>query len=287
MTPYAMTSEPPQSFRAEGFDYDHEVLVKLPASYSVSPDRSYPVLWAMDGAMQHDLIAGIVNLYQMGGRLPEMIVISVGHSSEKGLAALGRGRSIDLLPPGPMFGDDELAESANSGTPSPDPSQFRADKFLDFLVAQLRPALAKQYRMNGDHALMGHSAGGYFTGYALFAQPAAFSRYLIGSGTSVQTLKLEGEYAESHDDLPARVFLGASSDEVNSLAASASRLVSRTVYLAENLRMRRYPSLVLKTQLYTDRDHITVMPPLFADGLGYLYADETAKLAPPPFRRED
>lgn len=74
------------------------------------------------------------------------------------------------------------------------------------------------------------------------------------------------------------VFLGGGADEVNNLAMSASRIVSRTVFLAENLRRRRYPSLALKTQLYADRDHITVMPPLFADGLQYLYADEAAKL---------
>ena len=38
--PYAMASEPPLSFRAEGYDYDHEVLVTLPRSYSVAPSRA-------------------------------------------------------------------------------------------------------------------------------------------------------------------------------------------------------------------------------------------------------
>ena len=77
--PYAMASEPALSFRAKGYDYDHEVLVTLPPSYSVSPDTSYPVLWAMDGAMMHMLIAGIVNIYTLGRRMPELIVVSVGH----------------------------------------------------------------------------------------------------------------------------------------------------------------------------------------------------------------
>ena len=64
--PYAMASEPPLSFRGEGYDYDHEVLVTLPASYPVAPDRSYPVLWAMDGPLQHMLVAfadGLEHLY--------------------------------------------------------------------------------------------------------------------------------------------------------------------------------------------------------------------------------
>ena len=132
--------------------------------------------------------------------------------------------------------------------------------------------------MSGDHALMGHSSGGYFTGYALFARPSEFSRVLIGSGTHPETLKLEAHFAESHDDLRARVFIGAGGDEVNNFSMSASRIVSRTIFLAENLRMRKYPSLALKCQLYTDRDHFTVIPPMFADGLQYLYADEAEKL---------
>jgi hypothetical protein len=42
--------------------------------------------------------------------------------------------------------------------------------------------------------------------------------------------------------------------------------------------MRQYPSLALKLQLYAERDHITVLPPLFADGLEHIYADEVEKL---------
>jgi predicted alpha/beta superfamily hydrolase len=280
--PLAMASEPSQSFRADGYDYDHEVLVTLPPSYSVSPDRFYPVIWAMDGVMMHTLVAGIINIYNLGQRLPEMIVVSVGHRSEEGVAGFMK-REFDLHPAGSLVGDDRLAEATlaarQGGADLTEmSSQFKGDKFLDFLINQLRPALTEKYRMKDDHALMGHSSGGYFTGFAMFAQPGGFSRYLIGSGCHPQTLALEAQYAESHDDLAARVFVGAGSDEVNNLDMAASRIVSRTVYFAENLKMRQYPSLSLKSHIYTDRDHFTVIPPMFADGLSYIYADEADKL---------
>ncbi len=282
--PYAMASEPPLSFRGAGYDYDHEVLVTLPASYPVAPDRSYPVLWAMDGVLQHMLVAGIVNMYAFGRRLPEIIVVSVGHSSEQGMPGFLK-REFDLNPPGSWFGDDALAERTTTELNGPffkdlEP-HLRGDRFLDFLVDELRPALAGKYRMNGDHALMGHSSGGYFTGYALLARPGDFSGYIISSGTSRETMQLEEEYAASHEDLPARVFVGAGNGELN-LAMSAARIVSRTTMLVENLRMRQYPSLVLKSQLYTDRDHFNVIPPLFADGLEHLYAPEVEKLTQLP-----
>jgi predicted alpha/beta superfamily hydrolase len=282
IVPYAMASEPPLSFRAEGYDYDHEVLVTLPRSYTVSPERSYPVLWAMDGAVHHMVIAGIVNMYALYDLVPEMIVVSVGHASEQGLAGVAK-RSADLTPPGSMFGDDKVGKSTltalyGESLTDQETSPTNGATFLRFLVDQLRPEMIRRYRMNGDHALVGHSLGGWFVGYTLFTRPDAFSRYLIASGTHPGTLDLEAKYAASHDDLPARVFIGAGSDELTPIGLSAVRAVSRTVFLAENLMMRQYPSLALKLQLYTDRDHITVLPPLFADGFQHIYADEVEKL---------
>ena len=57
----------------------------------------------------------------------------------------------------------------------------RGDRFLAFLIDRLRPALAEQYPMADDHALFGHSAGGALTGYAMFARPGGFDRYIIGA----------------------------------------------------------------------------------------------------------
>jgi len=58
--------------------------------------------------------------------------------------------------------------------------------------------------MANEHTLWGHSAGGAFTGYALFANPGGFNRYIIGSGTNALTIEMEQAYAEKHDDLDAK-----------------------------------------------------------------------------------
>jgi predicted alpha/beta superfamily hydrolase len=287
IVPCAMTSEPPLYFRMEGNDYDHEVLVTLPASYSVSPDRSYPVLWAMDGAMQHMLIAGIVNMYAFGMLLPEMIVVSVGHSSDQGWPGFTK-REFDLNPPGSYWGDDTLSESKAFEMHGEaiavfreQSNEFRGDKFLDFLVDELRPAIAERYRANDDHGLVGYSSGGVFAGYALVARPGDFSRYIIGAGTHLLTMELEAKYAESNKDMAARVFIAAGGHELE-LEMASSRIISRTTQLVENLRMRQYPSMDLKSRIYTDRDHMTVVAPLMADGLQHIYADEVAKLLETP-----
>ena len=170
--PSCMVSQPPLYFRMKGYDYDHEVLVTLPASYPVYPDQSYPVLWAMDGGIQHMLVAGIVNMYAFSMRLPEMIVVSVGHSSDQGWAGFAK-REFDLNPPGSYWGDDTLSERTTAELHGEESAvhreqwaQFRGDEFLDFLVDELRPAIAERYRANDDHALLGYSSGGVFAGRA-------------------------------------------------------------------------------------------------------------------------
>ena len=134
VTPYSMASEPPLSFRARGYDYDHEVLVTLPPSHSVAPDRSYPAVWAMDGTMAHRLIAGIVDMYTLGQRLPEMIVVSVGHPSAEGMAGFSK-REFDLHPAGSIFGDDDLARgiltAGEGGVFEEMSADFKGDRFLD------------------------------------------------------------------------------------------------------------------------------------------------------------
>jgi predicted alpha/beta superfamily hydrolase len=240
----------------------------------------------MDGALLFDLTVGIVSLFAVGARLPEMIVVGVGHPSSEGMAGLAK-RTIDLFPPGSTLADDGPAADYARGKMGMDQAAVfagvKGDRFLDFLIDHARPELGRKYRMEDDHVLFGHSAGGAFAGYALFARPGGFSRYIIGSGTNGLTLELEARYAAQHDDLKASVFVGAADLEANNAALSAQRIVSRTVLLAENLRLRGYPSLRLKTRLYTDRDHFTVVPLITGDGLETVFADEAARLPKLPW----
>ncbi len=225
--------------------------------------------------MAFAVTSGIVNLYTVGKRIPEIIVVGVGHRSETGMLGFAN-RTFDLFPPGSVWSDPGLARDHMKGMGFDFDMALpfmKGDLFLDFLVDQLRLSLGEKYRMADDHALWGHSAGGGFASYALLARPGAFGRFIIGSGTNGLTIDLEAEYAKDHDDLPARVFIGMADGELNHTALSAQRLVSRTTLLAENLRLRGYPGLDLHTRLYTDRDHFTVMPLVIGDGLQHVYAD--------------
>jgi hypothetical protein len=282
---YTMSIEPPVAMRTAAFDWDYEVQVALPASYGVMPDKRYPVLWLTDGPLLLHLAVGLLNLLVVGSLAPEMIIVSVGCASEEGVAEYGRRRGIDFMPPGESMHFDGPGGDffRRMGVPGGAPQQ--ADDLLAFLVDELRPALAGQYRMDDDHGLMGHSGGGMFASYALFARPGAFRRYIIGSPSSNavdrSAFRLEAAYAAGNTDLKADIFFGAGEKEIGQLALAAWGIVSAPVLMAETLLLRQYPSLKVTTRIFPGKDHLTVLADILSEGVQAVWADKADSSARP------
>src|SRR5580700_9390882 len=75
--PFTMSIEASRRVRAAAFDWDYEVQVALPASYGVSPDMTYPVLWVTDGPGYFHLAIGIVTTLVLARLAPEIIIVAV------------------------------------------------------------------------------------------------------------------------------------------------------------------------------------------------------------------
>jgi predicted alpha/beta superfamily hydrolase len=257
--PWGGFLEPARLVRAKGWKWDHEVRVWLPSSYKFST-RTYPTLWVTDNNLE------IVQAAMVGagiGKVPELIVVAVGSPRETGVLEFQRRRTYDFMAAksvmGPMF----------AGVP--DSMMGGADGFLDFLVNQLRPELARQYRMDpNDHWYAGHSGGAQFGLYVLFNQPQSFTKYLISSPAANQPwLDMEAAWFRQHKDLPARVFLSAGDAEAAEPYAYA-QILSTTALVAERLAMRKYPSLVFETRVFPGEDHLSVLPIAYAHGIRFL-----------------
>lgn len=277
-----MSIEPAIAMRCAAIDWDHEIQVALPRSYGSEPDRAYPVLWLVDGPQLLHLAVGIANALGYGGLAPEMIIVAVGCPGEAGVAEWSRRRIIDLMPPGESHHYDGVGGDFLRAMDIPAMPQQAGD-FLAFLVDEVRPALAKRYRMDGDHGLLGHSAGGMFTSYALFARPGAFGRYIIGSPSNYAVdrapFRLEVDYAKAHDDLAASVFFGAGEQEIGQLIMAAMGIVSSPVLLAETLAVRQYPSLKLTTRIFPGKDHYSAMADIVGEGIRAVWADRLGPAA--------
>ena len=275
---YTMSIEPAVAMRTAAFDWDYDIQVALPASYGIMPDKHYPVLWLTDGPLLFHLAVGLLNILVPGGLAPEVIVVGVGCASEAGIAEYGRRRGIDFAPPGEsMFykgpGGDFMRKLG-----MPEGTQQQGDDLLSFLVDELRPALARTYRMDDDHGLMGHSGGGMFTNYALFARPGAFRRYIIGSPSSNAAdraaFRMEEAHAAANQDMEADIFFGAGEQEIGQLFMAAWGIVSAPVLMAETLLLRQYPSLKITTRIFPGKDHFTVLADVIGEGIKTVWADK-------------
>lgn len=247
--------------RAEGWEWDHQVRVYLPASYHHT-DRAYPTLWITDNSLE--LIQAALTGDALG-LSPELIVVAVGAPPDTNAAEFQRRRSYDFIPDkalmGPMF------------APMPAESLGGAPGFLDFLVNQLRPMLAEEYRMDlDDQGYAGHSGGGQFGLYVLLNKPESFDKYIISSPAAYQPwLDMEERWHENNKDLKAKVFLSAGEAEAAHPVWSASQIVSTVATMAERLTVRRYPSLELTVKIFPDEDHLTVMPIAYTRGIRVLW----------------
>lgn len=272
---------PPRAFQSQRFDYAHDLTIALPASYAVQPDRRYPVLWVLDGPLMTRAVVGILDQLVIGNQAPEMIVVGIGSPAKNGLAGIGR-RIVEFSPPGEGYAPPGLGgELFDRVAPIP-PFPHRADDFLSMLIDEVRPALARDYRFSGEHALFGHSAGGMVGAYSLFARPGAFAKMILGSpyvnGVDGAVLKAERAFAATHKDLPVTLYVAAGSEEQNEWFLAVSGIASGTATFAETLRLRGYPNLKLRARIYDGEDHYSVAPRVIGDGIRHLWKDEAARL---------
>lgn len=140
-----------------------EYLVHLPESYSRLPNKSYPVIYVMDGSSEDLHTAASAALMARINVTPEVIVVGIPNVS-------GKGRQRDYTPPGMRQDVDES-----------DKFKGHADSFLAFLRDELIPQVDKSYRTTNFRLLAGNSRGGLFVVYALTAEPQLFSAYIANS----------------------------------------------------------------------------------------------------------
>ena len=249
--------------RAKGWEWDHEVRIYLPPSYGLT-DKNYPTLWVTDNNLE--LMQAALTGESMGFT-QEMIVVAVGPPGDTNPAEFQRRRAYDFIPPaeelGPLLG-------AN-----PADTIGGAAGFLDFFVNQLRPMLAKEYRLDlDDQGYAGHSGGGQFGLYVLLNKPESFHKYIISSPAAYQTwLDMEARYFEKHRDLKAKVFLSAGEEEFAHPIWSGSQIGSTVATMADRLMVRNYPSLELTVRIFPGEDHLSVIPIAFTRGIRTLWGN--------------
>jgi len=144
-----------------------------------------------------------------------------------------------------------------------------AEKFLNFIVSELIPFIESGYHVSRtDRTLAGYSYGGLFCLYALFKHPELFNKYYAGSPSITWDngilFRIEEEYAGSHSDLNAKLFISAGSLEGGATLQNLRKMESQ-------LLSRNYQNLTVDFQVFENESHVTCMPAAYMRAFVTLY----------------
>nr|WP_070959317.1 alpha/beta hydrolase-fold protein [Hyphomonas sp. Mor2] len=263
-TPYLGQQLEARSYLIPNWEWEHEVRIYLPASYSVS-EQSYPTIWVTDNLLE--IAVSAAQLFPRdGGVKQEFIVVAIGAPRTASFAEYLSRRNFDFSPEHSQIAD------ILKGVLKPE-DVGGADAFMQFLVEDLRQELSAEFRMDPKgHAFVGHSGGAMFGLYTLFSKPDSFSRYLLSSpATREPWLAMESDWHKANDDLKARVYLSAGGGEANIPLTAGLQVLSATAAIGERLQTRGYDSLVSKTEVFDGEDHSSVIPRAYYSGIAFLY----------------
>jgi len=236
--------------------------VSLPPSYSTSPTRHYPVVYATDGYWDFALLAMNVGNEQVDGSMPEFILVGIAYGGTN--PDVGTLRSWDLTP-----GID----------PSIDPygySTGHADDFIAVITNEFIPFVQGTYRVDPSFRILtGNSYGGLFGLYTAFSHPGLFQAVVASSPSlwwrNGYILGLARTHAASGASLNTRIWVSFASED-------AQGIMGPTETFAQQVPKLGIPGLVLAGREIEGERHSSTKPESFNRGLRFACAN----IAPVP-----
>ncbi len=169
---------------------DRKIFIVTPGSYDST--TRFPVLVLLDADDRPQFDAAVANLRFLGSRRTIRPMILVGIPN-------GSTRTFDLTP--------QTTDSIFGPGPR---GSGGADRFADFLIDEVLPAVRARYRTTPYTVLAGHSLGGLFVLHTVANRPGAFSAGIAMSPSlwwSDSTLIAPYATAIARAKTPFRLFL--------------------------------------------------------------------------------
>ena len=146
---------------SEVLGMDRRLTVRLPYGYDKAKDKSYPVVYVIDGGPEQDFphIAGIAQSGDINWTFTPFILV--------GIETINRRHQI--VPPA---ADVKTYEKELGQKPG------GSAKFREFIRKDVMAWVEGRYRTNGRKAVMGESLAGLFVIETLFEEPNLFDDYI-------------------------------------------------------------------------------------------------------------
>ncbi|MCA9719865.1 MAG: alpha/beta hydrolase, partial [Myxococcales bacterium] len=279
---------------------DFRISVALPQGFipGMEPPEggAFPVIYVLDGYWAFGGAAELARS-QAPYSIPHAIVVGIAYEDTSAWGRLLR-RTRDFTPTAwdlyAEVNDRDLENRLAQGDSAPFDHypMGGAEAFLGFLQDELKPMIEASYPVDAsDATIVGSSFGGLFASYVLLNEPSAFQRYVIVSpGLNWDDGLLmdhERAYAETHDDLQAKVFFAAGGrereerlfkaqygDALTAELEESYRMVERIETLVGALESRGYPGLEVHHKVIEGENHTSVGLPASSIGLRAVFGSQ-------------
>lgn len=208
-----------------------------PAADAAKPDAPLPVLYLLDGGIGEDFlhVAGLMQVSIANGTMRPFLLVGIENTQ----------RRRDMTPATDVAEDRAIAPAVGGAVP------FRA-----FLRDELKPEIARRYRVAGESALVGESLAGLFVLDTLVAEPALFDDWIaidpaVWWNDKASMKGLRG-FLKTHPDLRGRLFVATSGEPT---------IASLTVWLPSILQDDAPKGLAWRYLPLPDETHGTVFHP--------------------------
>jgi predicted alpha/beta superfamily hydrolase len=189
----------------------YRIYVGLPQDYVQHADAHYPVVYLLDASVEFGIAHQVLHLLADGKLAREAILVGIAFDTKtmnEGVALRSTEMTTTSTPDVDSAASRQLGAEVRTGG---------AAKFLSALKTEVVPFIEKHFRASSERVFVGYSYGGLFGGYVLFHEPGLFQGYLLGSPSFWwdygALFRDEKQYADTHKDLAARVFLSYGSLE--------------------------------------------------------------------------
>ncbi len=259
-----------RSFYSKILDQEMELYIKIPATYKTNTQKIYPCWYCTDANRSFAMIADMANTFEVPVIVePEIFVVGIGYKI-RDMGDWGAWRTRDLTPTNVPSSDTYWAGVFSKfAVRQIEVKTGGAAKFLECIEKEVFPFIESNYRASSTgRGLGGYSYGGLFSLYVLLKRPELFSIYYAGS-PSIRydqgvLYTYEKEYASTHNDLNATLFMTAG-------GAEDSLLIANVNGMAAQLESRNYPGLKVVTQVFPDETHMSCVPAAWMRAFRVLY----------------
>lgn len=240
-----------RSMKSTSTGRDYDLYIHIPSSYGQDKTRMYPVLYILDGQWDFKLMDSVLGGLVYDKFVPEMIMVGITYSGEN--PNYDVLRAMDYTP-------TMVLDKQGSGD---------GPKFLKYLKTELIPFMETNFRADPSRrVLQGSSLGGLFTLYTMFTDSGLFSAYIAASPAVTygdrSSFKQEAEYASTHKELAAKLYLAVG--ELEPLSAPVQEFM-------KTLQSRGYKGLKLEARVIEGERHSGNKPETFNRGLRFVFSD--------------